>query len=221
VPRLKRSYFLRPDVVAISRELIGKRLFTHLRQPPAPRLRRSRGYGGQARKNRRVVTGGIIVETEAYAGPEDRASHAYGGRRTRRNEVMYHAGGVTYVYLCYGIHSLLNFVTNTEGIPHAVLIRAVEPADGIETMLARRDKKQLDRTVAGGPGALTMALGIDTSHNGLSLAGPDIWLEDGGTGTRPSQIEALPRVGIAYAGSDAALPWRFRLRNSPWTSKAS
>ena len=198
--KLKRAFFLRPDVVRISRELLGKYVFT--RMPGAE------------------VTGGRIVETEAYAGPEDRASHAYGNRRTARTEVMYRQGGVAYVYSCYGMHSLLNVVTNAEGIPHAILIRAMEPTHGLATMLQRRGKARLDRTLTAGPGVLTQALGIDTRHNGLSLAGNVIWLEDRGVKVPPEDVVAGARIGVQYAGSHARRPWRFRLRSSAWTSVA-
>lgn len=132
---------------------------------------------------------------------------------------MYSRGGVAYVYLCYRIHSLFNIITNVEGIPHAVLIRAIEPTHGVKTMLARRKKKAVDRSLAGGPGALTGALGINRSHTGVNLVGPEIWLEQ--RDNRRVPIAASPRVGVDYAGVDADKPWRFRLRNSPWTSPAS
>jgi len=200
VAKLKKTFFLRPDVVQISRELLGKHLFTRL-------------DGGS-------ITGGIIVETEAYAGPGDRASHAYGNRRTLRNDIMYARGGVAYVYLCYGIHSLFNIITNEEEIPHAVLIRAIEPTHGVSAMLKRRGKRSADRSLTGGPGALSAALGIRCSHNGLSLFGREIWLEDRGISVNADQILSSPRVGIGYAGDDAKRPWRMRLRDNPWTSPA-
>ena len=162
----------------------------------------------------------MIVETEAYRGPEDRASHAYGHRRTKRNEVMYLDGGISYAYQCYGIHALFNIVTHKADSPHAVLVRAIEPIYGIDIMLRRRSKEVLDRTVAGGPGALTEALGINLSHNGLPLISSSIWIEDRGIEILPENIVASPRVGVDYAGEDAKLPWRFRIRDSKWTSKA-
>lgn len=195
--KLPLGFYQREDVLLLSKELLGKYLFTNMDN---------------------VLTGGIIVETEAYAGPIDRASHAYGNRRTERTEVMFQAGGVSYVYLCYGIHRLFNVITNVAGIPHAVLIRAIQPVSGIEKMLERRNKHRLDRDVAGGPGSLTKALGITTDHNGISLEGTTIWIEDHG-GSCP-EIIASPRVGVDYAGEDAKLPWRFRLANNEWTSKA-
>jgi len=118
------------------------------------------------------------------------------------------------------MHSLLNIITNIEGIPHAVLVRAIQPTHGIDIMLARRGKKKPDRAVAGGPGALTKALGIDTSHNGTSVTGDRIWLEDRGCNPGLEQIQAGPRIGVSYAGADANRPWRFRVSDSISTGKA-
>lgn len=174
---LSLDFYLQEDVVQISRALLGKKLFTCING---------------------VVTGGRITETEAYRGAEDKASHAYKGRRTRRTEVMFHKGGICYVYLCYGIHFLFNVVTNHENTPHAVLIRALDLTVGSEEMFKRK---------INGPGILTEALGISASFNGASLMGPTIWIEDGPS---PEKIEAGPRVGIDYAEEDALLPWRFR-----------
>lgn len=196
--KLALEFYRRPDVVAIARELLGTYVLTRI--------------GGSE------VTGGRIVETEAYAGPEDRASHAHGNRRTERTETMFRAGGVAYVYLCYGLHSLLNVVTNIEGVPHAVLIRAIEPVIGVETMMARRGRRHLDRRVAGGPGMLTVALGVGLEHDGCSLKGNRLWLEDRGDRVAPDDVVAGTRIGVHYAGPDAALPWRFRIRGSVWTS---
>lgn len=197
--KLATVFFRRPDVVRISRDLLGQYLFTRI--------------GGQG------LTGGRIVETEAYAGATDRASHAYGNRRTRRTAVMYEAGGVAYVYLCYGLHALFNIITSVEGVPHAVLIRALEPTHGIPIMLKRRRKARLDRTLTAGPGALAQALGITVRHSGQSLQGNEIWLEKG-VAIRPKQIVATTRIGVDYAGADAKLSWRFRVRSSAWTSLA-
>ncbi len=196
--RLDIGFYRRPDVVRLAKELLGMRLMTRLQG--------------------RVVTGGRIVETEAYAGPEDRASHAYGNRRTARTEMMFRGGGVAYIYLCYGMHALFNVVTNVAGIPHAILIRAVEPQVGVETMRVRRRRRHLDRRVAGGPGMLTEALGLGLECNGCLLTGNKVWIEQGGDRVVEADIVAGPRVGVDYAGVDAALPWRFRLRGSSWTS---
>ncbi len=191
----------------IARSLLGKGLFTRIGE----------AVGGSRSGGR--LTGGIIVETEAYSGARDRASHAFGNRRTRRTEVMFREGGTSYVYLCYGIHCLFNIVTNVEGVPDAVLIRAIEPTRGINAMLKRRGKAKLDRTLAAGPGSLCQALNIGLRHSGARVTGPAIWLEHA-PDVADSAVEAGPRVGVAYAGSDALKPWRFRLRDCPWTSRA-
>lgn len=197
--KLPISYYQQDDVLKLSRQLLGKRIFTNIDHQ---------------------LTGGLIVETEAYKAPDDKASHAYGMRRTKRNEIMYQAGGCIYVYICYGLYPLLNVVTNREGIPHAILIRAIEPLAGIEIMLQRRRKTKLLRNLTGGPGALAQALGISKQHNGLSLFSPQIWIEDENESLCENLIVASPRVGIDYAGEDAKLPWRFRLKDNPWTSPA-
>ena len=135
---------------------------------------------------------------------------------------MFRPGGIAYIYLCYGIHSLFNVITNVEGTPHAVLIRAIEPTYGIPSMLERRRMRKLERRLTAGPGALSEALGITTEHNGtdLTLTGSRIWIEARGHAARAHEILASPRVGIGYAGADAVNPWRFRLRSNPWTSRA-
>lgn len=194
---LSKAFYLRGDVVQIARELLGKVLVSCI--------------DGK-------FTSGMIVETEAYAGVEDRASHAFGGRRTARTEIMYMDGGTAYVYLCYGIHHLFNVVTNTENIPHAVLIRGIEPLDGIETMLERRGKADLSPQLTAGPGTLSSALGINTSHSGISL-GKDIWIEDRGLVVDNDKVVADSRVGVAYAGEDAYLPYRFYIKGNKYVSK--
>lgn len=185
---LPRSFYLRPDVVGVARELLGKVIITR--------------FHGR-------LTTGIITETEAYAGEVDRASHAYGGRRTERTEVMFARGGTAYVYLCYGIHHLFNVVTNGSGIPHAVLVRAIHPLEGIDHMRARRGNAQ--RLITGGPGTLTQALGIRTHHSGADLLKGPIRLADAGIAVRDRDVRIGPRIGVAYAGPDAALPYRFRI----------
>lgn len=197
--KLDRNYYQTVDVIGLSRDLIGKYLYT---------------------LNNDIITGGKIVETEAYAGVTDKACHAAGGRRTKRTEIMYHAGGVSYVYLCYGIHNLFNIITGPAEVPHAILIRGVEPAEGIEHMLARRKQSRLQRNTAGGPGLVCQALGIESRHNGLSLTDSDIWVEDRGEAISPDDIMASKRVGIGYAGDDADRPWRFRLKGNKFTSPA-
>jgi len=190
--KLKEGFYQRADVVQISKELLGKYLMTHV--------------DGQ-------TTGGIITETEAYAGIRDQASHAYGDRRTSRTEIMYNKGGVAYVYLCYGIHHLFNVVTNKEGTPHAVLIRAIKPQDGMEIILKRIGSDRKSKTaVANGPGTVSKALGIHTRDSGIILSGDRIWVEDRGMVVEPSTIITGPRIGVDYAGEDAKLPYRFRIR---------
>ena len=160
----------------------------------------------------------MIVETEAYAGATDKASHAYGNRRTARTEVMYKQGGAAYVYLCYGIHHLFNVVTNVTDTPHAILIRAIEPLEGIETMLERRGKEKLTPSLTGGPGAMSQALGITTIHTGVSLQGPQIWIDEG-LKVAAKDVVATTRVGVAYAMDDALRPYRFYINGNRYVSK--
>ena len=191
--KLSADFYQREDVLLISRELLGKVLCTN--------------FHGK-------LTSGIIVETEAYAGVTDKASHAYGGRRTKRTETMYAKGGSAYVYLCYGIYHLFNIVTNKENTPHAVLIRAIQPRDGIEIMLQRRNKKKVDQSLTGGPGSLTQALGITVKDTGTFLIDNLIWLENQNINYTNQDILATPRVGVQYAGKDVQNPWRFQIENN-------
>lgn len=186
--KLTPDFYLREDVLQIARDLIGKELITNING---------------------TITSGIITETEAYAGVVDRASHAYGGRRTNRTETMYAAGGISYVYLCYGIHHLFNVVTNVKEVPHAVLIRNIQPLKGLETILERRRKKKVDKTLSTGPGTMSEALGIKTLHNGFDLTGDTIWIEDAGITIANETVKITPRIGVDYAGEDAKLPYRF------------
>jgi len=189
--KLSPAFYRRHDVVQVAKELLGKILVTR--------------WDG-------VLTAGRIVETEAYAGITDKASHAYGGRRTPRNEVMYAAGGKAYVYLCYGIHHLVNVVTHEAGTPHAVLIRALEPMKGIEIMTERAGKLKTDPALARGPGNLSKALGITTRHSGFNLAGKEFYVAED-TFTFPEiAVGCSPRIGVDYAGEDALLPYRFYIR---------
>lgn len=195
--KLESSFYERPDVLKIAQELLGKLLVTEI--------------GGRR-------TSGRIVETEAYRGAADRASHAWNNRRTRRTEVLFGAGGVAYVYLCYGIHHLFNVVTNVKDVPHAVLVRGLEPVEGIDTMLWRCGKQKLDTTLTAGPGSLSKALGITTELTGESLSGNVLWIEDA-LRVPKKEIVAGTRVGVAYALDDAYLPYRFSVRGNPWVSK--
>ncbi|GGK60535.1 DNA-3-methyladenine glycosylase [Rufibacter glacialis] len=197
--KLPAAFYTRPDVVTIARDLIGKSFYTC--------------FDG-------VLTGGMVVETEAYSGLNDAACHAHLGRRTKRTQIMYEPGGVAYVYLIYGIYSLFNIVTNVAGTADAVLIRAIEPTEGIEEMQLRRGLSKVEPRLTAGPGLVTQALGISTRHNGIDLSGNEIWFEDRGVQVPEDQIVAGLRVGVAYAGADALLPWRFSLKGSRWVSKA-
>jgi DNA-3-methyladenine glycosylase len=190
------SFYRQKDVVDIAQKLLGKFLFTKINNK---------------------VTGGIIVETEAYAGIDDKASHAYKGKITQRTKPMFGNGGISYVYLCYGMHYLLNVVTNSKSIPHAVLIRAIEPTHGIDTILERKNKKKLSYNLTSGPGALTKALGVNKDHNSVKLNSSILWIEDKGFIVK--DIVKSPRIGIAYAQEHAFLPWRFRIKDNKWTSK--
>ena len=171
--------------MAIARDLLGKTLVTRIDG---------------------VRTSGVITETEAYAGAGDRGSHAYGGKVTPRNKVMYGRPGVAYVYLCYGIHHLFNVVTNAPGTAHAVLVRAVHPLEGTDVMLQRRGGRKL---TTGGPGTLSQALGIHTRHSGTDLLADLITLEDHGIDVPDAAVITGPRIGVDYAGEDALLPYRF------------
>lgn len=185
------DYFKDSDVVHLAKDLLGKYVFTQI--------------DGQ-------IAGGMITETEAYRGTGDRASHAFGGRRTRRNEMMYAEGGVAYVYLCYGMHYMLNFVTNEKEIPDAILIRAIAPTHGEELMLKRTGKTRCIPEMTIGPGKACKALGITLLQNGTPLNSDTLWVEDRGILVPKEQIVAGPRVGVAYAKEDALLPWRFQMK---------
>jgi DNA-3-methyladenine glycosylase len=194
---LDRSFYDRPDVVKIARELLGKILVTML--------------DGK-------FTAGRIVETEAYNGAVDKASHAYGNRRTARTEVMFGRPGKAYVYLCYGIHHLFNVVTNKEGTPHAVLVRALEPVHGIDIMLDRTRKQVLDNTLTRGPGNVSKALGIFTHHTGHDLLESDVRIVQDQFKVKKSAIGTTARIGVDYAGQDALLPYRFIVSGNPYVS---
>lgn len=185
------------DVVAIAKQLVGKIVVTE--------------FEG-------MVTSGRIVEVEAYVANHDRASHAFGGRRTPRNEHMYAGPGTAYVYICYGIHQMLNVVTNSEGIPDAILIRALEPLIGVDVMLRRTGKAQLDYTLTKGPGNVGKALGIRRGHSGTQLTGNDLYLAEDDFDISSANIVESTRIGVAYAGEDALLPYRFYLKGNKYVS---
>ncbi|WP_417941446.1 DNA-3-methyladenine glycosylase [Flavobacterium sp. RS13.1] len=196
--KLQYSYYQNRDVLYLAKDLLGKVVFTQI--------------NGE-------VTAGIIIETEAYYGVTDKASHAYGGRRTNRNETMYSEGGVSYVYLCYGIHYLFNIVSSIAGEPHAILIRGIEPLIGKKIIESRRKMPITNPRISSGPGSLAKALGIDKSFNGKDLTAEEIWIEDHGIRYQAEQITSTSRIGVAYAKEDALLPWRFFIKGNKYVSK--
>ncbi|WP_293742287.1 DNA-3-methyladenine glycosylase [uncultured Pedobacter sp.] len=196
--KLSPEYYQNEDVVSLAKDLLGKVLYTKIGEE---------------------ITAGIIVETEAYFGVKDKASHAYGGRRTRRTETMYGEGGVAYVYLCYGMHHLFNVVTSVKDDPHAVLIRGIEPILGLEIIEQRRNMSRLKGAISAGPGSAAKAFGIDKTFDAKNLSGEEIWIEDHGIRYAEEDIAATPRVGIAYAKEHALLPWRFFIKGNKYVSK--
>lgn len=194
--KLPGSFYISPDVVEIARALLGKYLVTNIDG---------------------IITAGKIVETEAYNGRCDRACHAF-QRKTGRTRVMYGVGGRAYVYLCYGIHHLFNVVTNQEGMADAVLVRAVEPVAGLEEMQVRRGATIRHAKLTAGPGTLSQALGIHRHHTGTDLTGDLIWIARNTNEGGELNIETDTRIGVAYAGEDALLPWRFFIRGNPFVS---
>lgn len=196
--KLPEAYYHNPDVVALSKDLLGKYIFTSI--------------DGE-------TTGGYIVETEAYAGIIDRASHSFGGKVTPRTQTMYMQGGVSYVYLCYGIHEMFNIVTSVEGQPHAILIRAIQPTHGLDVMMFRRNMETVKPNITRGPGSVAKALGISRKINALSMLSDTIWLEDRGLTFADAEVAAGPRIGVSYAGEDALLPYRFYVKGNIYVSK--
>ncbi len=190
--RLNLSWYLRTDVVAQAEELIGKVICTNI--------------NGQ-------YCSGIITETEAYEGEIDQASHAFGGRRTARTETMYQAGGIAYIYLCYGMHHLFNVVTASEGIPHAILIRGIHPLEGFSIMQERRKGKKAGKNFSAGPATAAQALGLNTSMNGTTLLQNSIWIEDRKVKIPKNSIEKSPRIGVDYAGEHAQWLYRFLIKD--------
>lgn len=195
--KLSNRFYSRRDTLRIARELLGKLLVV------------------PDEKGSRVS--GMIVETEAYLGPDDRAAHSFGGRRTARNEVMYGAGGRAYVFFVYGMYYQFNVVTGPVDRPHAILIRAVEPVEGVETMEARRGATKL-QNLTSGPGKLCIAMGIDRSQNGADLRGDEVWIERYKT-FKETAISTGKRIGIDYAGDFIDKPWRFWVTGNKFVSK--
>ena len=200
--KLRKSFYNRENVVEIACDLIGKVLVTKINN---------------------IYTSGIITETEAYNGVFDKACHAYNGRRTERTEVMYSEAGTSYIYLCYGIHHLFNVVTNSKEIPHAILIRGLEPVKGEDCMLkrfgiTRSEGNRVEKFLTKGPGKLSKALGITTSHSGYSLVSNELFIADDGFYFTKNEIAVSPRIGVDYAGHDALLPYRFYIKGNLFVS---
>lgn len=195
--KLAISFYNRKDVNLVAKELLGKILVSQL--------------NGKR-------TSGRIVETEAYVAIVDKASHSFGGRRTAKNEHMYSTPGTAYVYICYGMHQMMNVVTNDKDVPDAVLIRALDPIDGIDIMLTRTGKPQLDQTLTKGPGNVGKAMGIFKMHSGQLLTGNEIMIYDDGEEYHPSQIGTSSRIGVESAGPDGLLPYRYYVRGNKYVS---
>ncbi len=197
--RLNQSYYQSSDVVSLARDLLGKVLVSNVD-----------GH----------TTSGIIIEAEAYRAPDDRACHAYNDRRTTRTEVMFAAGGVAYIYVCYGIHHLFNVVTGVPGQAHAILIRALQPLEGLDIMLERRKMDRLEHKITRGPGALSAAMGFHASMSGQSLINniTSIYIEDRGIRIAGDDVVSGPRIGVESAGASALLPWRFYVRQNKFVS---
>jgi len=192
-----KEFYQNENVLEVAKDLIGKILVTE--------------FEG-------IKTSGIIVETEAYRGEDDRASHAFPMKKTDRTKTMFLEGGHAYIYLCYGLHHLFNVVTSAEGKPNAVLIRAIQPVLGIEEMLIRRNLARFSTKISAGPACLSQALGITKAWNSHPLSlGKYIWIEEP---VQPVdyQIATTTRVGVDYAGEDALLPWRFYIKGNKWVS---
>ena len=195
--KIDLNWYKDSSVTTVAKSLLGKSLCTN--------------FDGQLVK-------GKIVETEAYSGENDKACHANNQRKTARNKVMFEGGGAAYIYLCYGIHHLFNVVTNIKGKADAVLIRALEPMEGVEMMLARRNMTKFEKRLTAGPGVLTQALGIKTTHYGEKMNGRNIWIEEGDT-LPVEDIVVTTRIGVEYAEEDALKPWRFYIKENKWVSR--
>jgi len=164
------------------------------------------------------IVSGKIVELEIYLGVIDKASHAYGGRRTKRTEAQFLLGGIAYIFLVYGIHSQFCVVTAEENVPHAILIRALEPKENIEIMKKRRGTDDIFNLTSG-PGKLCKALSITRDQNGIDLTGDTIWIEPSGTIVPENSIIHAKRVGIDYAEEYKDKLWRLYIKDNPHVSK--
>ena len=195
--KLSLAFYQRKDVVQIAKDLLGKIVVTNI--------------GGK-------ITSGRIVETEAYVANVDKASHAYNGKRTLRNEAMYAAAGAIYVYICYGMHNMLNIVTNDLNVPDAILIRALEPVNGFDIMLERTGKKMFDNTLTKGPGNVAKAMGISKNISDLILGEKIINIYKDDFSFLQDEMGTSKRIGIDGAGTDAELPYRFFVRGNKFVS---
>ena len=194
--RIERKFYMR-DAVTVGKDILGKIIV-------------------KKTADGRIMSG-RITEVEAYMGITDKASHSYGGRRTKRTEVMYKEGGYSYVFLIYGMYECFNVTVGREGDPQAVLIRGVEPLENKNLMWEKRKVKK-EKDISNGPGKLTKALGITREDNGADLvASENLWLED--DGYKVKDIVETTRIGIDYAEEDALKPWRFYIKDSIFISK--
>lgn len=196
--KLPREFYTRRNALLIARQLLGCTLVV------------------PAEDGARVS--GMIVETEAYMGPEDKAAHSYGNRRTPRTETMFAPGGRAYVYFIYGMYYQFNVVTNSEDVPHAILLRALEPLEGIKLMRERRPVKR-ERDLTSGPGKLCQALGLDRSFNNEDLLGSRVWIEAADRKIAPRRMMSGVRIGIDYAAEYREKPWRFWIKDNPYVSR--
>jgi DNA-3-methyladenine glycosylase len=169
-------------------------------------------------KNQQGLTSGIIVETEAYLGPEDRAAHSFGNRRTPRTEVMFHEAGTIYTYFIYGMHVCFNIVSGPVDKPEAILIRAIDPVKGIEIMKERRGKVKKEVQLTNGPGKLSKSMGFTLEHSGQKMNMCGISIKEKMT-IQPHEIDSGPRVGIQYAEEAVYFPYRFWIKNNPYVSR--
>jgi DNA-3-methyladenine glycosylase len=198
--KLPATFYHRPDPAQIARELLGKHVFSCL--------------DGQ-------LTGGRIVETEAYSHHGDQSMQLHLKRRGTHGQALREPGGRAYLYQVYQRHTLFNIGTNEADKTDTVLIRAIEPLVGLDLMMQRRGVSVVSPKLTAGPGLLTQALGITPVLTGTDLQGDVLWLEDQGEEIADAQVQRSSRVGLAYAGPEASsLPWRFRIIGSKWTSPA-
>jgi len=195
--KLLRSFYNRSDVLVIAQELLGKTLCTKINQQ---------------------VCKAKITEVEAYCGRTDEGCHAYPNKRTKRTEIMYSEGGYAYIYLCYGIHTMFNIVTNVEGLANCILVRAIEPIEGIDLMQQRRSLKKASYQIGRGPGCVGQAMGMQLNLYGTDLLSDIIWIESA-SDLKPKEIGVSARIGMNFDGPDKDLPWRFFMKDNLWVSK--